>query len=430
MFLPLEVEDKYIGLGLAISSSLAIGTSFIITKKGLMDASDKHGFEGNGYQYLKNPIWWAGMITMVIGEVANFAAYTFAPPILVTPLGALSVLIGAVLAALFLKEELGILGKMGCAICLIGSVIIVLHAPPDKEIQTVDEILMYAIQPGFMLYCIAVVIFAGVMIYKVAPKYGTRSPLIYISICATVGSISVMSIKGFGIAVKLTLGGNNQFTHPSTYVFAIVVIVCILTQMNYFNKALDQFDTSIVNPIYYVSFTTCTLIASAILFHGFNTTSLVNTLSLLCGFLIIFSGVYLLNISRSDPNGRSFQAGRTMDSIPMENGIASIQTRRSIQLPRNSFGIHRRSSSLRQEARLIGEYEEQGLGLTRLDEENGPEEEENDNDINTYNNTIKNSGSIKSRASSELSPVDAVWERPYDPYNRYDSPKGSKLSIV
>jgi len=32
--------------------------------------------------------------SVVIGEVANFAAYTFAPAILVTPLGALSVLIG------------------------------------------------------------------------------------------------------------------------------------------------------------------------------------------------------------------------------------------------------------------------------------------------------------------------------------------------
>jgi hypothetical protein len=32
--------------------------------------------------------------------------------------------------------------------CLIGSLIIVLHAPEDKEITTVDEILHYAIQPG------------------------------------------------------------------------------------------------------------------------------------------------------------------------------------------------------------------------------------------------------------------------------------------
>jgi len=54
----------------------------------------------------------------------------------------------AVLGTYFLKEELGTLGKLGCAICLIGSVIIVLHAPPDEEIDRIDEILHYAIQPG------------------------------------------------------------------------------------------------------------------------------------------------------------------------------------------------------------------------------------------------------------------------------------------
>lgn len=58
----------------------------------------------------------------------------------------------AVLGAYFLKEELGTLGKLGCAICLIGSVIIVLHAPPDKEIETVDDILGYAISPGKLAY--------------------------------------------------------------------------------------------------------------------------------------------------------------------------------------------------------------------------------------------------------------------------------------
>lgn len=142
------VEDKYIGLALAIVASIAIGTSFVITKTGLLEASERHGFEGDGFAYLKSPVWWGGIITMVIGEIANFSAYAFAPAILVTPLGALSVLIGAVLGAYFLKEELGILGKLGCAMCLIGSVIIVLHAPADKDIKTVDEILHYAIYPG------------------------------------------------------------------------------------------------------------------------------------------------------------------------------------------------------------------------------------------------------------------------------------------
>ena len=300
------VDDKYIGLALAMSSSLAIGTSFIITKKGLMDSSARNGSDMNqGHEYLQNPIWWAGMITMAIGEIANFAAYTFAPAILVTPLGALSVIIGAVLAAVFLKEELGTLGKMGCAICLMGSVIIVLHAPPDKDIQTVDEILGYATRPGFLFYCFLVTVYSLFVIYKIVPKYGETNPMIYISICSSVGSISVMSIKAFGIALKLTLLGNNQFTHVSTYLFIMVVVVCILTQMNYFNKALDQFDTSIVNPLYYVTFTTFTLLASFILFRGFNTASAINIISLLIGFLIIFSGVYLLNISRKDNEGRT-----------------------------------------------------------------------------------------------------------------------------
>lgn len=336
------VDDKYIGLALAMSSSLAIGTSFIITKKGLIDTSARLGADAaTEHKYLQNPIWWAGIATMAIGEVANFAAYTFAPAILVTPLGALSVIIGAVLAAIFLKEELGILGKMGCAICLMGLVIIVLHAPPDKEIETVDEILNYATRPGFLFYAFMVSAYSLFMIYKIVPNYGHTNPMIYISICSSVGSISVMAIKAFGIALKLTLLGNNQFTHALTYLFIGVVALCIVTQMNYFNKALDQFDTSIVNPLYYVTFTTFTLAASFILFQGFNTTSAVNIISLLIGFLVIFSGVYLLNISRKDNEGRTreiFGVHNGKDMAPMDNGVGGFSSvRRSMQLQRGDY---------------------------------------------------------------------------------------------
>jgi len=71
------VDDKYIGLALSVSGSLAIGTSFIITKKGLNDANERsssYATSSDDLSYLRNPIWWAGMSTMVVGEVANFAA--------------------------------------------------------------------------------------------------------------------------------------------------------------------------------------------------------------------------------------------------------------------------------------------------------------------------------------------------------------------
>ncbi|KAH8731638.1 magnesium transporter NIPA-domain-containing protein [Phaeosphaeriaceae sp. PMI808] len=374
------MEDKYIGLMLAMSSSLAIGASFVITKKGLNASMEKNGFDGDGFGYLRNPTWWFGIITMVLGEIFNFAAYAFAPAILVTPLGALSVLIGAVLGAYFLDEQLGLLGKIGCAICLIGSVIIVLHAPPDAEVQSVDEILQLALKPGFLFYCLFVSIFSIFMIYKVAPKYGRKNPLVYLSICSTTGSVSIMFIKAFGLALKMTFAGNNQFTHPSTYVFVIIVVGCILTQMNYLNKALSQYSTNIVNPLYYVTFTTCTLVASFLLFQGFNATSAVNTISLLCGFLIIFSGVYLLNLSRDDPNGNRHLGSQFTDGPPSD-AISGFPTRRSMQARRSMElqspfleGGHARRGDTGDRGALMHDYDvENQFELGELSDKEGTE---------------------------------------------------------
>ncbi|CAI7671607.1 unnamed protein product [Penicillium manginii] len=30
--------------------------------QGLMHASERHGFEGEGFSYLRSPIWWVGVI--------------------------------------------------------------------------------------------------------------------------------------------------------------------------------------------------------------------------------------------------------------------------------------------------------------------------------------------------------------------------------
>lgn len=49
---------------------------------------------------------------MGIGEAANLLAYAFAPAALVTPLGALSVLVAAILASKFLNEKLNFVGKV------------------------------------------------------------------------------------------------------------------------------------------------------------------------------------------------------------------------------------------------------------------------------------------------------------------------------
>lgn len=80
--------------------------------------------------------------------MGNLAAYAFAPALLVTPLGAFSVLAGALASSYFLQERLGVLDRLAIAICLMGTLIIVLHAPPEAEIKTVAQIFHYAVQPS------------------------------------------------------------------------------------------------------------------------------------------------------------------------------------------------------------------------------------------------------------------------------------------
>ncbi|KAJ6618998.1 magnesium transporter NIPA-domain-containing protein [Mycena sp. CBHHK59/15] len=354
------VDDKYIGLALAVSSSIAIGTSTVITKKGLTASSDGTCATDN-HSYLRNPIWWTGMST-----IANFAAYTFAPPVMVTPLGALSVIIGAILASFLLQERLGHLGRVGCALCLLGSSIIVLHAPEDQELQTVVEFLDYALQPGFLMYCFTVCVFSLIMAYVVAPKHGRTNPLVYISIASLVGSVSVMFVKGFGVAVKLTFVGHNQFIYPSTYLFGLISGGCIVIQIHYSNRALDIFSVNIVNPMYYVGFCTATIVASLILFKGFNTTNATNTVSLLCGFIVTFMGVHILNLAMLEEAAQATPAG-----VQLEGRLSLDGTWHGIR--RDNTGGSRRGSLYGLRTPLFGGAFDvpagDSVGLERLLEE-------------------------------------------------------------
>jgi len=94
------IEDKYIGLVLALSSSMAIGMSAIITKKvsnlavvhlwvqnqyivaqGLNASADPSyggtagGAASDNRSYLKNPIWWAGMSTCMSSDCIERCLY-------------------------------------------------------------------------------------------------------------------------------------------------------------------------------------------------------------------------------------------------------------------------------------------------------------------------------------------------------------------
>lgn len=282
---------------------------------------------------------------MGLGEALNFAAYAFAPASLVTPLGALSVLVAAVLSSKYLNENLNLLGKMGCFLCIIGSTIIVLNSPKAVEVESLEELIDKLKDSTFIVYVIIILslsLFIGIYL---APRYGHTSVAIYLLLCSGVGSLTVMSCKALGMTIRDQISGkSNDYGTFLPYILIIITVSFIAIQMNYLNKALDIFNTSIVTPIYYVIFTTLVILASAILFKEFNYMTSEDVLGDICGFLVVIVAVMLLNmfkdveISLDDIRGSMRPKRELISQREFSDDVLMVSSGSEGRFQRNSYG--------------------------------------------------------------------------------------------
>ncbi|KAL1023408.1 hypothetical protein UPYG_G00040490 [Umbra pygmaea] len=281
------------GVWIAVISSFINGSTFVLQKKGILRAREK------GASYLKDGVWWSGTISMIVGQIGNFLAYNAAPAVVVTPLGALGVLFGAVLASYVLQEQLNVLGKLGCVLCCSGSVMLIIHSPTSESIRSSQELEQRLSDPVFVTYASLVILVLFVLIMWVAPAHGRSNIMVYVFICSLLGSFTVPSSKGLGLVAQ------EAFTEGPTSSRALglflgllgTLAVSILIQFIFISKALEYHSSHMFEAIYYVTFTSTVLTASAILFREWTAVGMVDGLGMLCGLTTVAVGVLLLRIS-------------------------------------------------------------------------------------------------------------------------------------
>ncbi|CAE6506369.1 unnamed protein product [Rhizoctonia solani] len=341
----LKAPSQYrsVGIILAVSSGVLIGSSFVFKKKGLI-SSQKGGPAGEGVGYLKSPLWWTGMIMMIIGELCNFGAYAFVEAIVVTPLGALSVVICAILSSIFLNEKLTFFGWIGCIQCIIGSIVIALNAPEEQSVTTIAEFKKLFLAPGFLSFGSVVIVVALVIIFYFAPRYGKKSMLWYILVCSLIGGLSVSCTQGLGASIVTSIRGENQFKNWFIYFLLVFVVVTLLTEIYYLNIALALFNTAMVTPTYYVIFTFCTLVTSIILYQGLHAT-VTQILTVVLGFLMICTGITILQMSKVDP--------RKLQNLDKRTTLLLAAAREHVDHP------HSRAPSRARSGSQLGDAEKQ-----------------------------------------------------------------------
>jgi CBS domain containing-hemolysin-like protein len=85
------------------------------------------------------------------------------------------------------------------------------------------------------------------MVFFVAPKYGKKNMLVYITICSLLGGLSVACTSGLGGAILTSIrGDSSQWKQWFMYFTLAFVITTLLLEINYLNKALALYNSASV----------------------------------------------------------------------------------------------------------------------------------------------------------------------------------------
>ena len=341
-----NTNNNLIGLILALSSSFFIGASFVVNKMSLKNIqkansensqflserqnnsrdeeqilqdenysnpeenitteTNNHQSQAVNFEFLSSPLWWLGTLTMALGEIANFSAYIYSPASLVTPLGALSVVVTCILSSYILKEKINLFSKLGIILAVLGSMFVVIHAP-EQEVLAFDVFIddFILANTAFQIFAVIQMILMVVLIILQDRHYIYRILLSSFS-----GSFCVIATKSTGLAVNQLFvylkdddGNGNGIEQIKTnllqnyfvYLIILALISTISLQLIQITRALSLKSASTVMPIYYITFTMSVILAMNVLFREYQSMSYNQMASVLLGFGVLCCAVFMLH---------------------------------------------------------------------------------------------------------------------------------------
>lgn len=139
-----------------------------------------------------------------------------------------------------------------------------------------------------------------ILVVWIVPAHGTSNILVYVSICSLLGNFTVPCSKGLGLVAPDAFEEGPSSNKALALLLGLLVTlaVSILTQFYFINKALECFSSNIFDAIYYVTFTSTVIFASAILFKEWTALTVADSLAMLCSLTVVCVGVVLLRISQ------------------------------------------------------------------------------------------------------------------------------------
>ena len=171
------------------------------------------GIDVNSVGHFKQPMWWLGLVMIVMGEGGNAFAYGLAPASTVAPFGGIGVFTNYVIAVMCLGEKSSAQSILGICFIAAGVVLTTLAVPESSVAYTAHELLSdqaYLSHRAFW-YIIATIVVVLIIAIKLEKDYADRYIYVWAVYASIVSSWTVIACRGlFSMIAQVPFDCSND----------------------------------------------------------------------------------------------------------------------------------------------------------------------------------------------------------------------------
>ena len=264
--------------------------------------------------------WWVGFLMQVSGEIGNLVAYgdPNTPASVVASLGCVAVVANSAISTIFLGEGCKRSDGIGIAMIVTGVILIIEFVPRNPKggttnllpcpiafrfnysaaacelpaswpggdtfesphvsgvmacdtagLLAVGSDYWYFVQPEWLSYLLVMLLLFG-FFYAQLKRTGPKHCASYLVLADIAGGFTVcasVTISTFLFTLTLSEGKFYVMLEPIFWLCVLILAATLPVQVNYLNKALAEYDASVVVPTHYVLFTLASIGAPSVLYQ-------------------------------------------------------------------------------------------------------------------------------------------------------------------
>ncbi|XP_040280424.1 NIPA-like protein 3 isoform X1 [Bufo bufo] len=315
-------KDNLIGSLLAIFGHLIISIGLNLQKYSHVRLAGSK----DSRSYFKTKIWWLGLFLIILGEIAVFSSYAFAPLSLIVPLSAVSLIASSIIGIIFIKEKWKpkeflrryVLSFIGCGLAVIGTYLLITFGPNGHEKMTGDNIVRHLVGWPFLLYLLVTILAFCFLLYYYKQK-NANYLLIILTLVALLGSATVITVKALAGMIIVSIQDTMQLGYPIFYIMFVTMVATSIAQASFLSEASELYDSALIASVNYIVSTSLAISAGAVFYVDFRNEDALHLCMFALGCLIAFLGVFL--ITRSRKKTKAFEPYVAISSMPGVNNM-------------------------------------------------------------------------------------------------------------